>query len=379
MIRVAFVGKYEPDSANGVHKTIAGLMDYLPAAGVAVELWHPTWKVKTPTKRMIGEIAVWDLPIFKSKLWNACSLPPATKATLRQISTQVDLVHLHSVFIPENAWIAKLGVPYVLTPNGGYDEQVIKGRKRWVKAAWIWLQERKLIQQAKLIHAVSPPEAQSLARFAVGPRICYIPNAINLDTVPPVVKRSSSRSHLGFMGRLAVEQKGLDLLFQAYARAYSNQGMDHPQMVLAGPDFREGRTQLEQLIKNLGITPKPRFDGPLYGKEKWNFLAETKIFLHPSRWEGMPFALLEAMAMECPVLVTPQTNIAEWITAHDAGWVTSGTPDDIAACLVRAAQTPRAELDEKGRRAREIVREHFSWPKVASQMAAEYQRILRAR
>jgi glycosyltransferase involved in cell wall biosynthesis len=379
MIRVAHVGNYKPDSANGVHKTICGLVDHLPQSGVAVELWHPTDRVTAVTRRQVGNLLVIDLPIHRNRLCNALRLPATTRATLPQQAKAVDLIHLHSVFTPVNAWIATLGVPYLLTPHGGYDSQVLTGRNRLIKQFWLWWRERQLIRNAAALHAVSPPEQQQLRRVWGHAAVFQVPNAIELAAVPPPPAPPAARSHWGFLGRLAVEQKGLDILARAYAQATTSAGSTIPPVTLSGPDFRNGKQTLEALAKELMIQQRLGFAAPVFGAAKWDFLAQTRIFLHPSRWEGMPFALLEAMAMECPVIVTPETNLAKWITEYDAGWVSAGTVAQLAETFRAAALASDQLLNQKGANARRMVSELFTWPQVAAQMAREYTKVLHAR
>jgi glycosyltransferase involved in cell wall biosynthesis len=181
------------------------------------------------------------------------------------------------------------------------------------------------------------------------------------------------------LGRLAIEQKGLDILARAYAQATTAAGPAIPLVALSGPDFRNGKETLEALAKDLMIQPRLGVEAPVFGAAKWEFLAQTRIFLHPSRWEGMPFALLEAMAMQCPVIVTPETNLATWITEYDAGWVSAGTVAQLAETFRAAALTSDQVLNQKGANARRLVSELFTWPKVAVQMAAEYSKVLHAR
>jgi glycosyltransferase involved in cell wall biosynthesis len=56
-----------------------------------------------------------------------------------------------------------------------------------------------------------------------------------------------------------------------------------------------------------------RFKGPLFGPDREALLRSAYVFVNTSRWEWMPFAVLEALAMRCPVLVTPATKLGEHV------------------------------------------------------------------
>ena len=59
-MQVAHVGNYKPDSANGVDKTVAGLVRYLPTQGVHTEVWHFTPRVDRVKERTVEEITIFD-------------------------------------------------------------------------------------------------------------------------------------------------------------------------------------------------------------------------------------------------------------------------------------------------------------------------------
>ncbi len=131
-------------------------------------------------------------------------------------------------------------------------------------------------------------------RFLPYERVAVIPNFIrDLPSPPPYMKRK--RGEILAVGRL-VPQKGFDLLLRAFAasKLYSH-GM---QLVILG-DGPE-RALLQRLANELGIDKYLKMPGVVKHPERW--MARCAFFVLPSRFEGFPNALLEAMAMGCPVI-----------------------------------------------------------------------------
>jgi glycosyltransferase involved in cell wall biosynthesis len=375
-MRVAHIGNYKPDSPNGVDKTIAGLVRHLPAHGIEVEVWHPTASVTALRERREDGVLVFDMPVrrvFKgiSRLGRAAH----AFAVERARSTQ--LLHFHSVFQPENLVLSRLGLPYVVTPNGGYDSLVAGARNRFAKAFWMRLWERRFLAGARLIQAVSEPEAKSLAGFGLPTPIRYIPNGVDETAFRRPAPRPSRVSRYLFLGRLAIEQKGLDLLLQGYALAADRQRR-LPELLLVGPDFRGGLAELKAMTERLGIADRVRFGAPVFGEAKWDLLAQSRLFIHCSRWEGMPFALLEALAMGRPVLATPGTNLAEAVRAHGAGLFVAPNPEAISEGLLEAATMPGVALDAMGEQARALARAKFGWHSIAGGLSESYRELLAA-
>jgi glycosyltransferase involved in cell wall biosynthesis len=123
----------------------------------------------------------------------------------------------------------------------------------------------------------------------------------------------------------------------------------------------------------LKLGPAVEFPGPVMGQEKWDLLASASLFIHTSRWEGMPFAVLEALALGRPVVITPETNVGRQVAQYGAGWVVEKSPSAIAAGL-RAAMTCEAEqLDKVGQAARELAADCLTWPATAREMLAVYR------
>ena len=372
-LRVAHVGGYAPETADGVQRTIAGLADHLPRYNIEVEFWSPSSEVAEPKLTHVGGLPALELPA-RRRPWNAIAgLPRATQEAVRQRERQVDLVHFHSVFVPENAWIARLlNIPYLTTPNGGYSPRVMRGRNKLAKWAWFTLLERSYVQAAAAIHAVSHSEMEDIVPHVDRSRIITIPNAVDDQCLGREVTRPSGRDLL-FLGRLAVEHKGLDLLLRGFAQSSS---YHKSRLIVAGPDFRGGRVVCETLTRELGIGASVSFPGPVFGDEKWELIESCYAFVHTSRWEGLPFAVLEALALGRPALLTSNTNLAGPISEVGAGIVVQDDPDSISAGILQLLSMSSDEYELMSQRARQLVQDHFTWEIAAREMAREYHRII---
>ncbi len=107
-MRVVHVGNYVTESSIGVDKTVAGLMSWLPQYGVDVEAWHFTTKVDTVQERRVDSLQIFDIPAYR-RPWNFLwKLTPAARAFVQERQQVVDLMHLHSVFMPHNNELASI-------------------------------------------------------------------------------------------------------------------------------------------------------------------------------------------------------------------------------------------------------------------------------
>jgi glycosyltransferase involved in cell wall biosynthesis len=176
---------------------------------------------------------------------------------------------------------------------------------------------------------------------------------------------------------LAVDHKGLDILLEGFARCRQGGLASEIELLVAGPDFRSGQAELEAMAASLTPVDSVRFLGPVFGDEKDALLATAYVFAHTSRWEGMPYAVLEALASGCPVLLTHATNLGGFVEDFDAGIMVDETAEGVADGLRRVLEMPPERYAAMCRAARRLASERFNWVVVAEQMSAAYRRILR--
>jgi glycosyltransferase involved in cell wall biosynthesis len=307
-------------------------------------------------------------------------LSPALGSRLRRSVAEFDVVHLHAVFLyPMTAAAraaSRAGVPYVVTPRGMLIRDLIRRKSRVVKTAWINLVERTTLARASAVHVTAEVEGEELRALGLpSPGLTCIPNGVD---IPRDFAPLSSGPFAGlpdryvlFLSRITWK-KGLDRLIAAW------QWLPDMPLVIAGNDEEGYQPQLQDLANSLGVAGRIRFVGPASDAHKWGLYRNAELFVLPSYSENFGNVVAEAMAMGCPVIVTPEVGIASLVESAGAGIVTSGAPEELAAVLRGLLGNPSLRR-EMGARGAELAGSKLSWSAVAAQVEALYQQMLRTK
>jgi glycosyltransferase involved in cell wall biosynthesis len=172
-----------------------------------------------------------------------------------------------------------------------------------------------------------------------------------------------------FAGRLDAG-KNADVLVRALARIRSTSRV---RAVLCGDGPL--RTHIERLIGEHGLQERVRLVG--YVQNLWSLLKSADVLVCPSRFEGSPNIVLEAMACGCPLVVSDIPAHREILDEHSALFA---DPDDVRAFADRIDQTiDEPELvAERARNAR-VRAERHDLSQVALQYLAVYRDVLARR
>jgi glycosyltransferase involved in cell wall biosynthesis len=150
-----------------------------------------------------------------------------------------------------------------------------------------------------------------------------------------------------FVGRLAPE-KNLGALVEAVARVPGAR----LRLVGDGPE----RAALERAARGAGV--RVEFTGTVRNEAVPGLLNGATLFALPSRYEGQPKALLEAMACGLPVVGADVPGIREVLRHGDTGWLCAPDADSFARAL-RVLLDDAALRERLGRQARAAIeREH---------------------
>ncbi|HXG59031.1 MAG TPA: glycosyltransferase [Thermoanaerobaculia bacterium] len=302
---------------------------------------------------------------FRRLYWS-----PPMKDGLADRIREFDLVHNHSVFLWPTAAAATAArvrkVPYVISPRGMLVHELIRRRSPLAKRAWIRLVEQRNFRSAAAIHFTSRLEADEARRVGLPiPRPFVVPNGIDL---PPSVPVARDPATILFLGRITWK-KGIDRIITALPM------IPGARLIVAGNDDESLTPRLAELAERLRVTDRIEFTGPVGGDRKRDLLARATVVVLPSISENFGNVVLEAMAAAAPVVVTPEVGLADDVAKARAGLVSSGHPRDLAAAIARIVNDPE-QRHEMGQRARKLVEETFTWPRIAERMEQEYARLL---
>jgi glycosyltransferase involved in cell wall biosynthesis len=231
-------------------------------------------------------------------------------------------------------------------------------------ARW-WI--RHTLEASSIVIALSDSWAAFLARFAPRARVRVVPNPVGLTSLAPACTEEAGR--ILFLGR-ADESKGVyDLLAAVAALAPAFPGL---RLAVGGDgDLARLRAHAAQL----GIADRVEILGWIGAQEKAGQLARACVFCLPSHAEGMPMAMLEAMAAGKAVLVSRAGGMPEAVADGDNGLlVPPGDAKALAAALSRLLSDPvlRRRL---GARARDTAAQRFSTAVVSARLAGLYREL----
>jgi glycosyltransferase involved in cell wall biosynthesis len=275
-------------------------------------------------------------------------------------ATQPDLVHVNLPVVPYSRHLVGAlvlaGLPAVATLH------LASPLESGVQRQLLGLAFRRL---TRLIAVSEETRQQLCSELGAAESVVHVvPNGVEVR--PAVALRESPRVvRIGAVGRLS-DQKGFDVLIEA-VRELVNAG-ERVEAVIAGEGL--DRQRLEEQARGLPVS-FPGFVADIPA-----FLAGVDVFCLPSRSEGLPFALLEAMMAGLPCVATGVGDVS--LALGDTGVIV--TPDDVdglAAGLAAVVRAPGQRL-ELGRLAHARAVERYSVERMVRQTAAIFDEALAA-
>lgn len=190
-----------------------------------------------------------------------------------------------------------------------------------------------------------------------------IPNGVEPDTIDrTAVATDLRRRHgggagtiVGMVARLHRQKAHADLL-NAFAKVAS--GDVCLWLIGDGPE----RDRLMTLVRQLGIEERVFFAGDQDNPRDW--IAAIDIFVHPTYFEGLPLAVLEAMAMAKPIIATRVDGLCSLLDSGVHGWLVPPGDTNALAEAIRYAMDHSEHAASVARAGAKRVLEKFSAERV---------------
>ena len=283
----------------------------------------------------------------------------ALPLTKRLVDREVDHVHVH--FGTNAAAVARL----VKALGGPTFSMTIHGPAELDSAIGFALGAK--IEESEFVIAITDYCGAQLRRWVhhghwhkIRVVHCAIEESL-LDKATPVAPLSRT---LVCVGRLSA-QKGQLLLIDAVRRVIEDGG--DMKLVLAGDG--EMRPEIEERIKEYDLESHVEITGWIDGNEVARRLESCRTMILPSFAEGLPVVIMEAFAMQRPVLSTYIAGIPELVVPGENGWlVPAGSVEAIHTAIHEILDTPTEELIKMGKAGAIAVRERHHLPTEVSRL-----------
>lgn len=349
----------------GAERVLLTLMDALRPRGVDCEL-ASIGLPGEPEKPLETEAASMGLPTRRISMKVGVDRSAARHLIDVAATDHFDLLHTHGYkanILVGGVPRSRRSLPVVATLHGWTAGRTL-GKMRLYETA-----ERFALRRADRVVAVSQKmvDVWSLARRYRG-RLEVIPNGIAVPEsddesgkLPPEVERFvQAGPTIAAVGRLSRE-KGFDVLLDALARVRSN-GVP-ARLVIAGEG--DERSALEQQARHLGLTDSIMLPG--YIQSMGQRLNQFAFLCMPSRTEGLPIVMLEALLSGIPVVATSVGEVPAVLEHCQGGRAVP--PDDAESLAAAISEALLRPADDPSRaRATAAARERYS----AGSMAAAY-------
>lgn len=269
------------------------------------------------------------------------------------------------------AWLFCHGTskPYYVFPHGMLDPWFkrtfpLKHLKKWLY--WPWAEYRVLRDAAAVIFTSEEERLQARKSFWLY-RCREEVSPLGLESPPPIPSQAKETflarypqlrdtRILLFLGRLH-PKKGCDILIDALPRNPDPKNL--VSLVLAGPDQIGWEKYLRARVAHLDVAPRIVFTGMLQGEMKQGALASADAFILPSHQENFGMAVVEALAVGLPVLISERVNVWREIDNDHAGYVESDDLPGTTRLIERWMATPLAEREVMRANARKCFGRRF--------------------
>ena len=267
-----------------------------------------------------------------------------------------------------------LGINYIIVPHGNL-MQASTQRSRLRKRFALMTVCRWFVMNAAALQFLNSGERDNSvlvgrSSFLVGNGVDVASNDENHDQTgrgdPPGGVRFM------FLGRLDVFHKGLDLLLDAVALSKSEFAHSGASLIVIGPDHKGGLAQIKQMIQDYELSDYVELSPSLVGERKVMAMKSADVFVHTSRLEGEPMAVLEALALGLPCILTRETNLGISAAQHEAGWCVDADPHSIASAFSEVLNHPD-RLPMMSEHAAHWMRKEHSWEEVARKSLDSYR------
>lgn len=383
--------EYPPHIVGGLGRHVTELAPVLAQQGLEVHLVTPTATIETATKAVENGVIVHrvfapaasadDASIYD----RAIGVNKVLKDYVYQIGANFELIHVHDWLTGfagidlQNVWHCPLVATIHATERGRGQGYLRNDLERSIDNA-----ERDLIEKANRVIVCSHYMFNEVQLFFHTPpsRLDIVPNGVNINALwdgkgPGELAAFRAKyvepdDLVVFSVSRLVYQKGLHRLVQATPRIFDRCPRARVIIAGSGPE----KENLKHQAEYLGVSDRVKFVGFVSNEDRNQFYRTAACAVFPSLYEPFGIVALEAMALDCPVVVSDVGGLSEVVQHNETGiTIYPDNPESIAWGVLHVLTHPDT-AQEYARKGRQYVELLYNWPRIARLTKGVYQRAL---
>lgn len=223
--------------------------------------------------------------------------------------------------------------------------------------------------------AVSDLWKKQLERIVSSQKVYSFKNCIKIESPSEYLGSSDGHVNALFLGSIGPRKGAFDLI---EAAAMVDQPDDDFHIWLAGYEERPGDLQIAQKrIDELGLQRCCELVGVVKGQQKMDLLHRMDLFLLPSHNEGLPMAILEAMAAGKPVISCPVGGISEIVLDGINGFLVPPGDTQALAEKIKLLAREKELRRQMGEKSLQIVEQELTVDAYVRRLTSLYEELIR--
>ena len=359
------------DLSPGLYSSSGGLLNMVPKFSKALDSSLVCFV--NPKRFKQENLAVEPKAVFTGLnlplVRQLCYAPPILYPNLNSLAQRASLLSCHSFYRYQVLWahraFKKWGTPYWMVPHGVLDPWVLK-KNRWVKQTFMRLGGLSCLRDAACFIFATEQEKQK-AQSVLGP----LPSEVVPWPVesPDMAEQSNTRNLIRtklrieedervllFFGRICGAKRPLETI-----ETVASIGSERLHLLMIGPCEEISKEDCLKKAQEVGFK-NLHFLGPVYGKEKYDYMAASDAYISLSHKESFNLAAAECSAAGLPLILSKGNNLGPVVEQAGAGWyLQSDKRSSFVQSVDRFIQSSQKELDSMGKKGVQLVRDKFAW------------------
>lgn len=258
-------------------------------------------------------------------------------------------------------------IPYIIVPHGCLTREAQKKSRIKKKIANPLLFE-KFIHNALAIQYLNIDEMKK--SIVKDKKYIIAGNGI----IPKNEKNLAKNKDFVYIGRYSIKHKGLDLIADmvAYHKEWFLE--NKVQIRLYGRDSDNDYIKLARIVEKKSISDVMILGEAAYGDAKKHIMLDAYAFIQPSRWEGQPMGVLDALSYGLPCVVTYETTFGEYVNDNKCGIGIDFDSEELFNAIEKMSED-RKFRDECAKNTIAIERD-YDWENVTKKCLSEYRGLI---